>query len=274
MLLKKKKIEYAGMDVQVYDTYSKKYLSSFLKMHLTSKSFLNSSEKDFLVTITDSLVKQKYQYKFTNATFKEWQRLFDTITFHEKEFSIKDYYILFNIKNFGFLVREYSNKEGNFAVANRYRDSLMALNCNYLIENIYKDKLVIISAASFHLIKNHSVDYPKEDKNVKTLGDFLCEKYGKGYSTIVFTSAVGTYAPYNNKVVEKVPKPINQSIEKLMYDRKYAYACIDLKKNSLPFIYCMPDGYEYIKMANPLIHFDSIFYVREMQRANRESYSR
>lgn len=266
--LQDKEIEYAGIDVQIYDSYANYYLCDYIKNILLNKNILTDNELKNLLATTDSIIKLRYKYKFNTRKLIEWNSTFNKISINEKLFSTKEYYILFNLKNFGLLVNIYDNNSRNFTVGNRYRDSLMALNCTYLITNMYPDRFVVISAASFHLIKNHILDYPSSDKNIKTLGDFLAEKYDEKYSVMIFTSSLGTHAMYNTIRLENVPKPKKNSIEKILYDAKYEFAFIDLIKFNkiLPIKYFMPYGYEYLKINNPLIHFNSIFYVREMHR--------
>jgi erythromycin esterase-like protein len=266
--LQKKEIEYAGIDVQIYDNYANYYLSDFIKNSLDSLKILSKKQLINLLNTTDSLIKHRYKYHFSNSQFFEWVTIFNIIANNKHRFNLKDYYIILNLKNYGMLVNKYANSQNNFSMANRFRDSLMSLNCVYLIENLYKNRLIVLSAASFHLTKKHNIDYPASDKNVKTLGDFLAEKYSNKYSTIIFTSASGFHALYNEVKLEKVPKPKNNSIEKMLYNRQFEYAFVNFNKDtSFPFMYYMPEGYEYVKITNPKIHFDSIFYVKQMQRA-------
>lgn len=268
--LQNKEIEFAGIDVQIYDSYANYYLCDYIKSILLNKNILTDNELKNLLATTDSIIKLRYKYKFNTTKLIEWNSTFNIIGINEKLFSPKEYYILFNLKNFGLLVNIYDNNSRNFTIGNRYRDSLMALNCTYLITYIYPDRFVVISAASFHLIKNHSLDYPSSDKNIKTLGDFLAEKYDEKYSVMIFTSSLGTHALYNITRLEKVPKPKKKSIEKTLYDAKYEFAFIDLIKLNKTFSnkYFMPYGYEYLKINNPITHFNSIFYVRKMHRAH------
>jgi len=238
---------------------------AFLKNIINNKSFLKEQQIAYLLNTTDSLVRLGVKYKFTNESIKQWEELFSVIEFNQNSFSDKDFYILYNIKNFGYFINIYGNGK-YFAKSNRFRDSIMALNCIYLKERFYSKRLAVISAASFHLIKNYSLDYPKWAKGTKTMGEFLTEKYAYKYSVTIFTSAIGKHAIYSSKKEEKVPRPKKHSFEKILFDKKYLFYYTNLHDNKMPFIYCMPDGYNYIKMPNPLIHFDSIFYVREMQR--------
>lgn len=266
--LQKKEIEYAGFDCQIYGIYAKQYLTGFLQTTIAAKNILTVSELDFLKNISNSIITEKYKYKFPEKNYDECKRLFSIIEKTKNVFTKEEYYILMNFKNLCNVVRLYDNNHKNFAKGNRFRDSLMAENCIYLIENFYKDRLVVMSAASFHLIKNHKKDYPSSDKDVKTMGDYLNEKYKEKYTVMIFTSAKGEHALYSDTKVEKVPKPKKESIEAYLFNTNVDYAFINLHNTPYSYKYCMPDGYEYVKMPNPLIHFDYIFYVKEMQRAN------
>lgn len=266
--LQKKEIEYAGFDCQIYGIYSKYYLPNYLQSVIGNKKILEESELSFLKNLAKDITTEKYKYKFSELNYRESNRLFSVIDNKKSDFTKEEYYMLMNFKNLCNVVRIYDNKESNFSEGNRLRDSLMAENCIYLIENFYKDRFIIMSAASFHLIRNHQKDYPKSDKNIKTMGDFLNEKYKEKYAVMIFTSATGEHALYSDSKAEKVPKPKKNSIEEHLFNTNVDYSFINLHTTKYNYEYCMPDGYEYIKMPNPLIHFDYIFYVKEMQRAH------
>lgn len=266
--LQKKEIEYAGFDCLIYGIYSKYYLTDYLQTVIGNKRILEESELEFLKNLAKNIVRERFKYIFFEKIFNESMRLFSVIDANENNFTKEEYYILMNLKNLCNAVNIYSNNENNFSLMNRFRDSLMAENCIYLIEKLYKDRFIVMSAASFHLIKNHQKDYPSSDKNVKTMGDYLNEKYKEKYAVMIFTSAKGEHALYSDSLAEKVPKPKKSSIEKDLLNKNADYAFINLHTTSYSYKYCMPDGYEYLKMPNPLIHFDYIFYVREMQRAH------
>ena len=266
--LQKKEIEYAGFDCLIYGIYSKYYLTDYLQTVIGSKKILEVSELEFLKNLAKDIATERFKYIFLEKNYNESKRLFSIIDANINNFTKEEYYVLLNFKNLCNVVKTYSNNENNFSIMNRNRDSLMAENCIYLIEKVYKDRFIVMSAASFHLIKNHQKDYPSSDKNIKTMGDFLNEKYKEKYTVMIFTSAKGEHALYNDSVVEKVPKPKQGSIEEHLLNKNVDYAFINLHSTPYSYKYCMPDGYEYLKMPNPLIHFDYIFYVKEMQRAH------
>jgi erythromycin esterase-like protein len=268
LALQKKEIEYAGFDCLIYGIYAKHYLANYLQSVIDTKKILTKSELEFLKNLSHSITAEKFKYKFSDKDYNECNRLFSIIDENKNSFTKEEYYILMNFRNLFKVVKRYDNNESNFHIMNNYRDSLMAENCIYLIENFYKDRFIVMSAASFHLIKNHKKDYLSSDKNVKTMGDYLNEKYKEKYTVMIFTSAKGEHALYSDTKVEKVPKPKKESIEAYLFNTNVDYAFINLHNTPYSYKYCMPDGYEYVKMPTPLIHFDYIFYVKEMQRAN------
>ena len=104
---------------------------------------------------------------------------------------------------------------------NNERDILMADNLNYLLENKYKDKKVILFGATYHFIKNNNQivrvgKFPIPIETSIVMGDLLQNKYQKDIYTIGFTANKGAFG--NSMKPKKIKPASANSIEKYLLD--------------------------------------------------------
>jgi erythromycin esterase-like protein len=77
------------------------------------------------------------------------------------------------------------------------RDSMMASNVQWLIENLYKNKPVVIIGHNFHISRHN--------ENETVMGEFLKATYGKDMFAIGFFAAAGSYHDNSGKKVAMLP---------------------------------------------------------------------
>lgn len=78
------------------------------------------------------------------------------------------------------------------------RDEMMASNVEWLIENFYKDKKIIIVAHNFHIARHNEKE--------KVMGEFLIKKYNSQMYVLGVFAGSGSYA--DNSGTEKQMQPI------------------------------------------------------------------
>jgi len=107
---------------------------------------------------------------------------------------------------------------------NDERDVLMAENLNYLLENVYKNKKIILFGATYHFIRNNStiIEVDKLPIPISTsiiMGNLMAEKYGKSIYTIGFTAYGGSYGRVkDNKKGLPFENAVEGSLEKILVD--------------------------------------------------------
>lgn len=149
------------------------------------------------------------------------------------------------------------NSERRFHI----RDSMMADNLIWQIENKYKDRKIIIWGSNLHIIHNNK-EY-KDKIPFTSMGEYVKNKYQDSCYTLVFSSYC--QADMNGKIYETGS---NKSIEYLLHQLGYKSAFIDFSK--------MPDGY-YTSLANQKMNLkgewtkmiDGLFFIDTMKPIQR-----
>jgi len=122
---------------------------------------------------------------------------------------------------------------------NNERDVLMAEALNYLIEDKYKNKKVILFGATYHFIRNN-----QDLKTIKKarvpipesiiMGDLMNREYNKKIYTIGFAAYSGTYGilkPRSTKGGTKITPAENGSLEKILHDENRGDGLLILSNN-------------------------------------------
>ena len=158
------------------------------------------------------------------------------------------------------------------------RDLQMGSNLLWLLEEKYKNRKVIVWAASFHNCRNLggllSIDeklfYMNEIyKKTVTMGDIVHKSLGNKMYSIVFTGYKGSFRSFNNEGAEEINKPAEESIENILEGLGYENSYIDLRN---------PKNPEWLKqkfVSRPLGNnemegvwsniTDGIFYTKELK---------
>jgi len=161
-------------------------------------------------------------------------------------------------------VRKY--KMGNQARF-QLRDSIMATNLIWLIENRYPNSKVIVWAANMHVLYNNKM-YGKVDEPLgfKSLGEYVKNKYKDDCYTIAFSS----YCRRKGKSTF-AEKGSNKGIEYLLHKKSFRYAFIDFQSiNTNSFL-----RHEITLRANQEMDIkgkwaamlDGLFYIDTMENA-------
>ncbi len=143
------------------------------------------------------------------------------------------------------------------------RDSAMASNIGWLIENIYKDKKLIVVAHNFHISKYNE----KEE----VMGEFLKEKYEEDMYVLGMFSESGSYLDnYGNKVEMTLPSTEQLDIKHVIsaLDCKVHYLNIPRKrKKKSNWIFekiIANDTFIDLSNSNQLVlskHFDGLLFI-------------
>jgi len=105
---------------------------------------------------------------------------------------------------------------------NEYRDSLMSVTLQWLTEEIYPGKKIILWAHNGHISKNNL-------KRNKPMGSFLPETILNASYIIGFYMYSGV--TFSDKIIE-VRKPYKNSLEALMIQPNYKYSFFDLSNRT------------------------------------------
>jgi erythromycin esterase len=158
------------------------------------------------------------------------------------------------------------------------RDIQMGNNLIWLLNNKYKNRKVIVWAASFHNSRNldelsaynDSASYINNMyKKTTTMGDVVYKAFGNKMYSIFFTSYSGNALNIMSADNFEIDKPSDESIENIMRGLGYEYSYIDLRNPQNPDWF--KDGF----ISRPLGHremngkwnnvTDGIFYIEEME---------
>lgn len=145
------------------------------------------------------------------------------------------------------------------------RDSAMAENLLWLSNKKYKDRKIIVWAASYHIAKNKAY-FEKGKKfdveNLVTMGDIVNSNMPNNVYSLGFVSSEGRYSES-----EKDSYPINvpsNSFEANLAKTGWDYAFIDLRtvNNDKKFSMAGIDYFQMNAVWNKI--FDGLFYIRKM----------
>ncbi|NEM99655.1 erythromycin esterase family protein [Pontibacter burrus] len=152
------------------------------------------------------------------------------------------------------------------------RDKQMGDNLVFLKDKLYKDKKVIVWAASSHLTYNgHNIDREFYQQNLR-LGDYIKQAYGDKYYNIGFTGYRGKIGKLLFFHLIKVKKHKENSIEYVLGQTEHPYLFLDLNRPDLPtwlqeHLVARLFGYQEIRMKLPQI-IDGLFYTKEIFQSN------
>ncbi len=145
----------------------------------------------------------------------------------------------------------------NWGDAKRFqiRDSLMADNLKFQIDNFYKNKKVIVWASNIHAF-NSKESFDNSSISFTPMGERIKEQYGDK----VFTLCTTSYSSQNNKSTS-FNSGSNRTLEYQLYDNGYKYAFIDLSNvGDKSFMTRLNQRIEYSgKWANST---DAIFFIK------------
>lgn len=140
------------------------------------------------------------------------------------------------------------------------RDVQMAENFNWLFQQKYHGKNVIVWAANYHIAKSIEVLSPKD--NLQTVGSILKGLYKSRVYSLGFTSYAGRAGRIHLPQFD-VKRPSKKSIEARIKQLNYPFAFVPLK--SLSLTYKMKAfAHLYEEKTDWSQVFDGIFYLEKM----------
>ena len=152
------------------------------------------------------------------------------------------------------------------------RDAQMAENLLWLLQNPYRDRKVVVWAATFHLIRNlHEIDPLEPDVSYSIwvpMGHHLWQALGDSLYSVGFTAYRGTYLSVSQNVEVEIEPSSPGSIEYLMNEAGFDAGLVDFR--NLPddgawlreFLLSRPMGNQEMR-ANWSRHLDALFFIKE-----------
>ncbi len=274
-----KPLELSGFDSQLTRYQSCHLLiDEFFKNDLV---FLTQSEKNLFVKIAclDEEIKTGKDRTYNNNLLDKVVSNLDSLS---KKDSKYEYWKLvidgIKINYNGYLAMKYSGAEYTDPDLINARDIQMGKNLVWLINNKYKDRKVIVWAASFHNSRNLSSLLVKDNdssfinnlyKKTITMGDIIYNAFGSKMYSIVFTGFKGGYRNISNSDYTDINKPSDGSLENILEKLDRDFSFIDLREGKNPdwlkqkFI-IRPLGNKEME-GNWSNNNDGIFFIKEMK---------
>ena len=239
------KIYLDGFDPKFTSIYSSKFYISDLEQILNETDYIKLNQADW--NIFKKLVQgaaDKFDKKLTKFNAQERALLYRVSRDIEKVLvsANQSYWAQAVLTNTDILI-EYSNISLKDMITNNekakkldnYRDSLMAENTKWLLENKYKGKKAIIWAASYHITKQPEIISSISKDNFsgkKTLGGDIGNFYKDKVYSIGFISYQGKFGISFDKPKGTTMKPHNEnSIEAYIHKYNYPFCWLALKDN-------------------------------------------
>ncbi|WP_255896672.1 erythromycin esterase family protein [Rufibacter sediminis] len=148
------------------------------------------------------------------------------------------------------------------------RDEQMGSNLHFLRNDLYKDKKVIVWAASSHLTyAGTNIESDFYQQNLR-LGDYLKKSYGEKYYHLGFTGYEGKIGKLLFFPLIKIKKHKENSIEYALGQTKQPFLFLDLNRQDLPdwlqaHLIARPFGYREMSMRLPQV-MDGLFYTEKI----------
>ncbi|OJJ15161.1 hypothetical protein BKI52_39535 [marine bacterium AO1-C] len=201
--VKKHNLSVGGFDVQRFGGAFTRLLKDVAKQHNIDTTLYTSLEKRF-TRVSRALRSKKTKYEavkpITDQLIRDYEKLLNEFANKKKEYKalpIVKQTLLNRVHYLRFRLKFVQDK--NWHQRWTARDSAMANNAAWLIENRFKGQKVIIVAHNFHVARFNQ----KEE----VMGEFLAKKYGKQMYVLGTFAAKGSYhGNYGNTRKMKAPE--------------------------------------------------------------------
>jgi len=259
----------SGFDSQVFQDYSSKYLSSKLDSIIKSLDLPITKRPEYsteIMTTIDTFISAlKYSANKSSNILPNSMRYLTEIKNEAGQKLETDDFWMVVIDNLICLNIEYRNmsKKNYYDAA---RDSMMAINLKWLVQNKFKNEKIIVWAASVHISK-FKHDFKRNF--ITTMGDFFTKDslLMKESYIVAFTSFEGeTGRLYSNKYT--IDKPKHNGFETWI-DKSFNYSFVDFReynklnpKSSEKFYLKGMGHYNAKRQWNRI--YDGIFFIRKM----------
>lgn len=259
---KHKSISLAGFDIQHTGNLSDSLRGVLMRNYL-KKCGININEYRSFIEVIDKLSQYtSLKYKFALSSTKKDSILTDMDNIYQKLLlskndTIDNYLYSTYLKN----SRDWYHCvwNNNYMSERRFhiRDSLMAENLIWQIENNYKNRKVIIWAANVHIMHNNK-GY-KDDIPFTSMGEYVKNKYRDSCYTLVFSS----YCKENED--GKIHNTgSNKSMEYLLHKLSYKSAFVDFSKVPNKYITLRANQNMNLK-GRWTTMIDGLFYIDTMK---------
>ncbi|MEQ8907163.1 erythromycin esterase family protein [Ekhidna sp.] len=151
------------------------------------------------------------------------------------------------------------------------RDSTMASNILWLLEDKYSDEKIIVWAANFHVAKNleGSVKPHKyfQNEGVKTTGDYLSERIGKKMYTVGTISYTGSYSIPYEWHIQTIKEKSRKTLEHFMA-QKHQKCFVDFSNYTDFSSFKMSGVSHYLELKGDWANvYDGVLFIKEMTPA-------
>lgn len=272
-------LELSGFDSQLTGYEScQLLLDKFYKFEL---NFLTQGEKNLFVKIVclDEEIKTGKDRTLNNDLIDKIIFNLDSLSRFEPKY---EYWKLVvegvKINYNGYLAMKYEAVNHNDAGLINARDIQMGKNLNWLAINKFKNRKIIVWAASFHNTRNLSNILGKEAdssfinnlyKKTKTMGDEVYSVFGNKMYSIVFTGFSGSSRNIQKYDETEISKASENTLEYILKDSGKEYSFIDLRESSKP--QWLNEKFTMRPLGNKEMEgkwamcLDGIFYIEEMK---------
>lgn len=266
-----KTLKVAGFDSRQSFKYSKSRFISDMDSVLKSISYPGILQNDYneFKRITSALLHEEYSHRPS----MEEKRLF-----YSQLESIKEYFEKQQEPHLAFWLQEMKNLKGNSLsvwadAKNQHesvvlRDTQMADNLLWLINEKYKGRKIIVWAANYHIAKNLS-KIPKQkyfDPSLKTtMGDLVYKQMKDKVYILGVVTGAGKYTDFVYKSEHREIKLAAGSIEELLLKTNCSFGFLPFKStgdNQGQFLMSGVSHYPFKGNWNEV--FDGILFIRNM----------
>lgn len=281
---KPKPLSMNGFGISFSSAYSKRNARMQLETLLKTKglSLEKSEDRSWFLSVVDSLVlnnSNRFDQQMKEKFYRWCDRLQKELIGKQKSVITAEEQFIYNIK-----------AKAEYTWLREYRVKHMAANAQWLLQNRYKNKKVIIWTANYHatrdygkVVENHPTSGPMyrnavDKDTVKSFTQLLLEKGQESIYSLACISLSGTYTPRAwtsmDNPIEKINIP-KANIEHLLNQQTEHSLFVDLK--TLPRDHVLQSPWYMIPVAHTrslisqwVYVFDGILFIKE-QKGLRET---
>lgn len=193
----------AELGAQIYDLETKFKLGL---VNSTNKDSVSNSYQNLLNSLNENWQSLAYKYS-NNLTIPLMAKLsiISQIKLIEMKFS------------------------GNLVAQTKIRDKAMADNLLSLIEDVYKNKKIIVWAHNTHIMHDHKSCEISYMPNVNTMGYYIYQSYKQQLYTIGFYMYRGSSLTWPAKTQIRVKPSTSENIEAILYQTRKKFAFVDME---------------------------------------------
>lgn len=248
--LKEKNLNLVGFDIQINSyplvlRYLRRELNNSINNQLTEK--LLKTDSLFMIpkpAKTKTEIEKRKELK--SSLVEQYDTVLNELVKQKNKFNPTKFALLERVlKNKKYLCTAYGEN-----YTSSLRDSLMAENLTWLIENVYKEDKIIVWAHNYHILK----DYPvKVEMKRKIMGAELKNSI-KNESYFIGLYCYKGNIMYNGKI-NNVRTPHDNSLEAIMHTSGFSCTFMDFKS--------MPDNKINSWIYKPIEALYSGYYIKD-----------